>query len=73
EYLLIHGRKQQLMLACNAENGVAKVYWYLNDRFYKSVRPSEKVFFEPDAGSYKVSCSDDRGRNSDVYIEVSFL
>lgn len=73
EYLLIAGRKQQLMLTCNAENGVAKVYWYLNDRFYKSAGPSEKVFFEPDAGNYKVSCSDDRGRNSDVYIQVSFL
>ncbi|MDY0342343.1 MAG: penicillin-binding protein 1C [Lentimicrobium sp.] len=73
EYLLILGRKQQLMLTCNAENGVAKVYWYLNDRFYKSAKPYEKVFFEPDAGSYKVSCSDDRGRNSDVFIKVSFL
>lgn len=73
EYLLLYGRKQQLMLACNAENGVDKVYWYLNDRFYKSAKPTEKVFFEPEAGNYKVSCSDDRGRNSDIYINVSFL
>ncbi|MHC1775518.1 MAG: penicillin-binding protein 1C [Lentimicrobium sp.] len=73
EYLLIHGRKQELMLACNAENGVGKVYWYLNDKFYKAAAPSEKVFFRPDAGSYKISCSDDRGRNSDVWVKVTFI
>lgn len=73
EYLIFKGRKQQLMLTCNAESGVGKVYWYLNDRFYKASSPNEKVFFTPDAGNYKVSCSDDRGRNSDVFIKVSFL
>lgn len=73
EYLLIHGRKQELMLTCNAENGVGKVYWYLNDKFYKATAPSEKVFFRPDAGSYKISCSDDRGRNSDVWVKVTFI
>lgn len=73
EYLLIHGGKQELMLACNAENGVGKVYWYLNDIFYKAAAPSEKVFFRPDAGSYKISCSDDRGRNSDIWVKVTFI
>lgn len=73
EYLLITGRKQQLMLTCNAENGVAKVFWYVNDRFYKSAKPSEKVFFEPDAGNYKVSCSDDRGRNTNIVIKVTLI
>jgi penicillin-binding protein 1C len=73
EYLLIFGRKQQLMLSCSAENGVGKVYWYLNDRFYKAALPSEKVFFTPEAGTYKISCSDDRGRNSDVRVKVTFI
>ena len=73
EYLLIYGRHQQLMLTCNAENGVNKVYWYLNDKFFQSANPSEKVFFTPDAGHYKISCSDDRGRNSDLFIRVSFI
>lgn len=73
EYLLIYSRKQQLMLSCNADNGVSKVYWYLNDRFYKAAVPSEKVFFTPEAGNYKISCSDDRGRNSDVRVKVTFI
>ena len=73
EYLVIHGQKQELMLGCSAENGVSRVFWYLNDKLYKSAKPSEKVFFRPKAGSYKISCSDDRGRNSDVFIKVSFI
>jgi len=73
EYLLIYGRKQQLMLSCSAENGVGKVYWYLNDKFYRAAIPSEKVFFTPEAGNYKISCSDDRGRNSDVMVKVTFI
>ncbi|MBW6490252.1 MAG: penicillin-binding protein 1C [Lentimicrobium sp.] len=73
EYLLFRNRKQQLMLACNAENGVSKVYWYLNDKFYKSGKPDEKVFFNPNSGNYKISCSDDRGRNSNIWIRVSFI
>ncbi len=73
EYLLIHGRKQELMLSCNAENGVGKIYWYLNDKFYKAAGPSEKIFFAPEAGNYKISCSDDRGRNSDIRVKVTFI
>jgi len=73
EYLLIYGRKQQLMLSCNAENGVSKVYWYLNDRFYKAALPTEKIFFTPDAGTCKISCSDDRGRNRDLWVKVTFI
>jgi len=73
EYLLIYGRKQQLMLSCNAENGVSKVYWYLNNRFYKAALPTEKIFFTPEAGTCKISCSDDRGRNRDLWVKVTFI
>lgn len=73
EYLLFRSRKQQLMLSCNAENGVNKIYWYLNDKFYRSGSPDEKVFFIPDAGNYKISCSDDRGRNTDIWVKVTFI
>lgn len=73
EYLLIKGRKQQLMLSCNTENGVSKVYWYLNDKFYKAAKPGEKLFFIPEPGQYKISCTDDSGRNSNIWIRVSYI
>jgi penicillin-binding protein 1C len=33
----------------------------------------EKIFFTPEAGAIKISCSDDKGRNHDIKIEVSYL
>lgn len=73
EYLIIRGRKQQLQLACNAENGVGKVFWYLNDKLLQDALPGDKVFFTPDPGEYKISCSDNLGRNSDIWIKVTYL
>jgi penicillin-binding protein 1C len=73
EYMLAKPAKQQLMLGCAAENGVKKVFWYIDNRFYKSSGPSEKLFFTPSAGNIKISCSDDKGRNSDIRIIVSYI
>jgi len=73
EYVLVKTAKQKLMLCCAAENGVKKVFWYIDNRFYKSAGPSEKIFFIPVAGSVKISCSDDKGRNSDIRIIVSYI
>lgn len=73
EYVLMKSAKQELMLGCAAENGVKQVFWYINNRFYKAAGPSEKIFFVPRQGQVKVSCSDDKGRNSDIRITVSFI
>lgn len=73
EYLIIKGRKQQLQLACNAENGVSGIYWYLNDKLLRAALPGEKVFFTPEEGHYKISCSDNLGRNSDIWIKVTYI
>lgn len=71
EYILEKGQDQQLMLSCNADNEVKTVYWYINDRFYKSGTSNEKIFFIPEAGLLKISCSDDKGRNTNIVIKVS--
>ncbi|HEY4652741.1 MAG TPA: penicillin-binding protein 1C, partial [Pontibacter sp.] len=74
EYILEREERQKLMLHCNAHNEVKQVYWYINDRFVKAAGAGEKVFFEPDrAGKYKISCTDDQGRNTNSYITVQFL
>jgi penicillin-binding protein 1C len=73
EYLLEKDEKQQLMLACNADNEVKTVYWYVNNRFFASAPAHEKIFFSPGEGNIKISCTDDKGRNSDVMIEVKYL
>jgi penicillin-binding protein 1C len=71
EYYITADNDQQLQLKCNADNEVQLVYWYINDRFYKSCKRDESIFFSPSKGKVKISCSDDRGRNSDIYITAS--
>jgi penicillin-binding protein 1C len=61
---------QQLQLACQAANDVKEVYWYLNDQLYQKTTPQKPVFVTPPLGKVKISCSDDKGRNTDVRINV---
>lgn len=61
---------QQLQLACQAANDVKEVYWYLNDRLYQKTSPQQPLFVTPPLGKVKISCSDDKGRNTDVRINV---
>lgn len=72
EYLLEHEDPHQIQLACHANNDVKTVYWYINDKFYKSVNPNKKLFFIPTKGKTKISCADDKGRNQDIFIDVNF-
>jgi penicillin-binding protein 1C len=74
EYLLERADHQQLMLQGNAHNEVRLVSWYVNDRFLKTTAVHVPLFFQPgQAGSYKISCTDDQGRNTDSFISVKFL
>ncbi|GAA4300922.1 penicillin-binding protein 1C [Nibribacter koreensis] len=74
EFLLEREEQQKLMLHCNTINEVKKVYWYVNDKFLQAAGASDRVFFEPtQAGKFKISCTDDQGRNTNTYITVRFL
>ncbi len=73
EYILYANAKQQLQLAFTATSDVTKVYWYINDKFFKEATRGQKLFFTPSAGMIKISCSDDKGRNTDIMVKVSFL
>jgi penicillin-binding protein 1C len=46
---------------------------YINNRFYKTAAPNEKIFFVPEAGLVKISCADDKGRNRDIRITVTMV
>jgi penicillin-binding protein 1C len=73
EYMLRQGASQQLQLAFTATSDVSKVFWYINDKFYAEAKRGQKLFFTPDAGGLiKISCCDDKGRNTDLIIKVSF-
>jgi penicillin-binding protein 1C len=71
EYILMdEDDAPELLLSCQTGNGVQMVYWYVNDKLYRTAGVAEKVFFRPSPGTVKISCSDDKGRNTDVRIVV---
>jgi penicillin-binding protein 1C len=73
EYLISKKDPEPLQLSCNVGNDVAKVYWYINDKFYKAAEAKDKQFFIPEEGPVKISCTDDKGRNKDVWIKVKYV
>lgn len=72
EYLIEQDGGEQLPLNAQPANDVRQHYWYVNDRFVGACEPSETVFLKPLAGTSKISCSDDKGRNRDIRISVRF-
>ncbi len=73
EYIINKKAPEPLQLICKTANDVNKVYWYINNKFYKSCAAGEKQFFIPEEGSIKISCTDDKGRNRDIRITVKYV
>jgi penicillin-binding protein 1C len=72
-YLIMDKGKQELQLGCSTANDVQQVYWYVDNKFYAAARAGEKLFFKPGQPKIKISCSDDKGRNAGIEIQVRFL
>lgn len=70
---IITDKEQQLQLSCSASNDVQQVYWYINDRFLGSSPAGGKIFFTPDQSQVRISCTDDKGRISNIEIKVKFI
>jgi penicillin-binding protein 1C len=73
EYLISKKDPEPLQLVCKTSNDVSKVYWYINNKFYKSCNAGEKQFFVPTEGPVKISCTDDKGRNRNISITVKYV
>jgi penicillin-binding protein 1C len=73
EYIINKKEPEPLQLVCRTANDVSKVFWYINNRFFKSSPPGEKQFFVPEEGTVKISCTDDKGRNRDIRIAVKYV
>ncbi|HEY8894703.1 MAG TPA: penicillin-binding protein 1C [Niastella sp.] len=73
EYFISKKHPEPLQLSCNVGNDVHKVYWYINNRFYKGDEAHNRQFFIPEEGPVKISCTDDKGRNRDIWIRVKYM
>jgi penicillin-binding protein 1C len=73
EYLINKKDPEPVLLRCKVGNDVGKVYWYINDKFYKAADAGVKQFFIPTEGPVKISCTDDKGRNKNIWIRVKYV
>jgi penicillin-binding protein 1C len=63
---------EPVQLKCRTPDDVNRIFWYINNHFYKSCDAGTTQFFVPDEGPVKISCTDDKGRNKDVWINVRY-
>lgn len=73
EYLLEKEDPQKIMLQANVAADVEKVFWYVNNKLLTSAKAGEAVFYVPTEGKTVVSCSDDKGRNTETTFTVTFF
>ena len=73
EYLISKKDPEPLQLICSPGSDVQKVYWYINDTYYKTTAAHTRQFFIPQEGPVKISCTDDKGRNKDIWIKVKYV
>lgn len=73
EYFISKNDVEPITLTAKTANDVSRLYWYINNKFYKSCQAGEKQFFTPAEGQVKISCTDDKGRNRDVRITVKYV
>ena len=72
-YYLSSTQPEPLQLYARAGPDASKLYWYINDQFYKTTLPAEKAFYMPAAGMQKIVCTDDKGRKAQVICEVEIV
>ncbi len=72
EYYVNVNDSMEIMLSCNTANDVERVYWYIDKKYFKSIEPNKILFFRPHEGKVEISCSDDKGRNSNIIIYVKY-
>lgn len=70
EYLIEEGAGQEILLQAASDGHVARHYWYINGKFYKSCLPGEQVFFAPKPGRQRIVCMDDHGREERIEVSV---
>ena len=71
-YLITDKGEQKFQLSCTTGNDVRKVYWYINDKYFAAANAGQKIFFCAATPTIKISCTDDKGRTSNIKILVKF-
>jgi len=70
EYFIEKGNEEEILLQAASNPNVKTHYWFVNDKFYKKSSPEEKTFLHITEGNIKITCMDDRGRETSVVVKV---
>lgn len=62
---------QKICFEAAAGNDVQRLYWFINGELYGHTKPGERLFYVPQPGRHQVICQDDRGRSTEVKLEIS--
>lgn len=71
EYFIEKGNEEEILLQAASDPNVKTHYWFVNDKFYKKCVPTEKIFLQAKEGKLKITCMDDRGRETTVKVKVN--
>lgn len=61
----------QIPLSATTDPDVTKVFWFIDDRYIGSTKPSETFLWLADSGRHQARAVDDSGRSSSVVFDVS--
>lgn len=73
EYLISKTQPEPLQLRCETRSDVQLVYWTINNKFYQKTLANKTIYFTPQEGSVKISCTDDKGRITNCFIKVKYV
>lgn len=66
----LEAEQPEVLFKASVQADITKVHWYINDKYFGSSHPAEQLFLRPPAGNLEITCTDDQGRSSQVWIEV---
>ncbi|MBX2902607.1 MAG: penicillin-binding protein 1C [Chitinophagales bacterium] len=70
EYYIEKGQPPSIQLSCETAGDVEYVFWWVNNKLVSKVKAGEKYFCLLPEGDVKISCTDDKGRNTDCRVKV---
>jgi len=73
DYYFLKDDNDEILLQSLMAAGVKQVHWYINDSYFTSSNRSDATFFKPATGKNKITCVDDKGRSSSLFIDVFYL
>lgn len=74
EYLLERADLSPLQLIALLPNDATQISWWVNQEYVGTARAGSSMFYTPQrSGSYRITCTDDKGRSSDLSIQVTLF